>query len=135
MYLVLAYISILVGTLLIFYYVWHLTWPTVNGMVSNINEGIYKSSIRGPRKYRMITYDYEYNGERFRNMRQSLLFGAVKGPKVNNESIFRVKHCRIKPALSCPSRPLYDFFLLVVTILGLLCFALVMLLEHWDQIA
>lgn len=97
------------------YYVWYLTWPVVDGKITDVEEGVRPSDgVVGPRKYRFITYEYYVEGEKSVSSVQSLFLSGALGPKKLIGEPIRVAYCRPFPRASCPRRPLVDGFALMV---------------------
>jgi hypothetical protein len=64
------------------FYLWYLTWPVVPGRVIAVHEGVSElSPIRGPRAYRLVIYEYLYEGRMYTSNRQGLVTKAGLGPR------------------------------------------------------
>jgi hypothetical protein len=93
------------------FYVWYLTWPVVVGRVHEVHEGVSDiSKIRSPRKYRLLTYEFEYDGTRSFTRRQGLIVTSALSPNKKKSDPVRISVCTTNRFWSCPYRPFYELF-------------------------
>ena len=110
----------------ILFYFWYLTWPKVAGKVTNIDSGISKGiGINRPRKFHLINYTYEYNGNKYQSRRQGLIIARAFAPKVEVGDIIQVRVCRLFQSLSCPSRVWFEAKVILFSVLALTVMALI----------
>ncbi|SOB76044.1 hypothetical protein SAMN04488490_1715 [Marinobacter sp. LV10R510-11A] len=109
-------IFLLVGALVsIAFYIWYLTWPVTEGVVTHVDKWIQpKNNIIGPRKKRRLRYEYEWKSERRGTAGQSLFLAYAFSPKKKVGDSIKISVCQQFPSISCPWRPGFEFFVLLV---------------------
>lgn len=113
--MVLLVATVIASVCIMVFYIWYLTWPVVEGKVLNVNEGISNiSKIRSPSKYRLLTYEFEYEGVKTTSSRQGLIVtSGLALNKMKGDSV-RMSVCTGLRSWSCPYRPFQEFFVSLV---------------------
>lgn len=112
------------------YYIWYLTWPVAEGKVENVSHITIGSMITSDRKYRIVRYSYHFDGEERSVSRQSLFTkrGLSANAKIGDRMPISV--CIDLPMLTCPRRPLFDGFVLLVIVLFCSFVAVMAYMKH-----
>ncbi|SOB76048.1 hypothetical protein SAMN04488490_1719 [Marinobacter sp. LV10R510-11A] len=114
----------------ILFYIWYLTWPVAEGVVTHVDKWIQpKNDVIGPRKKRRLRYEYDWNSERCGTAGQSLFLAYAFSPKKNVGDPIRISVCQRFPGITCPWRPGFEFFVLLIWATFLVVGALVGLVE------
>lgn len=109
-----AWLAVVVGVCAVGFYGWYLTWPVVQGQViQGSGPAARWGRLRGFRRRRLITFEYECGGTGHRSRRQNLFAIAALGPRVTKGQTIKVSQCKAFPDLSSPYRPFFDGFLLL----------------------
>ena len=82
MYELLSVFTVSLGVGYIVYYLWHLTWPIVEGTV--IDSYVHKmpSVVSSRRKYKIVNYQFEYGNETYSSNRLGLFMRFGFAPNV-----------------------------------------------------
>jgi hypothetical protein len=98
----------------IVYYIWYLTWPVAEGKVENVSRIVVPTVMSGSMKYRIVRYSYHFDGEERSVSKQSLFTKRGLSANVKIGDRMPISVCIDLPMLSCPRRPLFDGFVLLV---------------------
>lgn len=114
--LAIAYV-VVVALMAIAYYIWYLTWPIAEGKVENVSRIVVPNMFFRDRKYRIVRYSYHFDGEEHSVTKQSLFTkrGLSANAKIGERMPLSV--CIDLPMLTCPRRPLFEGFVLLVIVL------------------
>lgn len=81
----------------------------VSARVTGVSTGVSKGlGINRPRKYRIVSYAYEYKGASYESTRQGLIAARAYGPDVVVGDSVQVRVCRSFRSLTCPNRVLFE---------------------------
>lgn len=127
--LIMAFVIVLALACLA-YYIWYLTWPIAEGKVENVSRIVVPSLFTRDRKYRIVRYNYHFDGEERSISRQSLFTrrGLSANAKIGDRMPISV--CIDLPMLTCPRRPLFDGFVLLVIVLFCSFVAVMAYMKH-----
>lgn len=104
----------LFGLAFVVIYGWYLTWPVVSARVVRVHQGVSDiSQIRGPRAYRLVVYEYLFDGKEYTSNRQGFFVKAALGPRKLKGDNLRVSVCKAFPSLSSPRRPFFEGLILL----------------------
>lgn len=113
MYEILSLLSVILGVAYFLFYCWHLTWSTVEAKVLSSYIHEMPSVVSSNRRFKIVNYEFDYNGKVHTVNRQSLFmrFGFAQNVLVGDK--VPVKVCPIIIDFSCPDRKLFNFLILV----------------------
>ncbi|UQG60762.1 hypothetical protein MIH18_02040 [Marinobacter sp. M3C] len=131
MYLVLTWIFVTGALLPIVLFAWYLAWPVTSGVVTRVDEWMQPTNdVLRAKKRRSVSYEYEWQGSKRTGTRQSLFLAHGLSPKKQVGDTIDVSVCSIVPEMTCPRRPWFELFIVLIWSAFISGAAFVALLEH-----